>query len=255
MGMRVVADFGRADAQISTLQRVVRWLTKFAPALIGAGAVGWLLLLVIILRDDARLAIGLVSLVTVVTLTAVAVPHWVEGFSAEIRQHTQKRTAQAELTNTLETYLDDGWTLYHDVPVNDTTVSILTGTRGVYLLDLLFSEQAGQVKADKWLFRDEDGDWELSDNSPSRQARTKATQLQQQLETALPIRPRVVWAGSAVILLDEPKTPVWWLAQPEVMLRDLRARDEAVSAETLTQLNEKLEKLIEPTNANALFSM
>ena len=40
--------------------------------------------------------------------------------------------------------------------------------------------------------------------------------------TEVHINPRVVWAGSGGLVLNKPRVPVWQLARPEYMLKDLQ---------------------------------
>ncbi len=247
-GLQVVADFGRSAAHLDQLKRWVEWLTPLSPALIGAGLVGWVVTLLLYWRGDQPFASTLLVLVIIVSFAAIIVPYWMENLSAEITQRIQLRTAQNQLTTLLEKYLDDEWTLYHQFPIGNETVSLLVGTRGVYLLDLLFSTATAQVKADKWLFRDEDGNWNVSKISPTRKATQKALRLQRRLHnehSTLFVHPRVVWAGESVILLDEPTVPVWWLAQVEGMVKDLRQQNAEISAETIATIQTELEKIFE----------
>lgn len=252
-GLRVVADFGRSAQQLNQLKQWVGWLSPLSPALIGAGLVGWFVTLFLLWRGDQQMATTLLVIVIVVSFGAVAVPRWVEGFSAEITQHIQRRTAQEKLTFLLEKYLDGNWTLYHQLPSGDQFVSLLVGKDGIYLLDLLFSDQTAQVTGDKWLFRDAEDEWDVAQSSPTRLATEKAIQLQRRLskqDITVFVQPRVVWAGEGMILLDEPTIPVWWLAQVEGMVKDLRDSERVLSAETITQIHSALEKIIEERNAS-----
>ncbi len=253
-GLQVVAGFGRSTTTINRLKQLVGWLTPLSPALIGAGLVGWLVMLTLLWHGNQQLAATLLAIVIAVSFGGIMLSQWVGELSAEITRHTQLRTAQEQLASILDRYLDGNWTLYHSI--SSEAASLLVGRGGVYRLDLLFIGRVAQVQANKWLFRDEDGNWELSKDSPTRKATQKALQLQGQLSAeniSVHVQPRVVWAGEQPILLDEPATPVWWLAQAEGMLADLRQNSEGITDETIDRIQIKLEKIIEQARSDTLF--
>lgn len=112
------------------------------------------------------------------------------------------------------------------------------GPNGIFALEVKAYNGLYRNTGMKWQYKSF-GRWRLFTKNPTRQALTNALRLHDHLKqrgAEVHVNPRVVWAGSGRLLLDNPKVPIWQLATPDYLLKDLSKRRE-VSEHLLTSVN------------------
>ena len=213
-------------SQLSKLQRLRDGLRSLVPALYAAGAVGWVVVLVLQLTRAGTIGDGMLVVVAGVSLLALLMPRWALGISAETATAQRLLDGEQTLADQLQPYLDDEWTLYRNVslPKRASGLTVLVGPRSIYLLHLAGSADTVQNSREKWLRRDQDGNWQLWQGDPTADAQRLRTQLAAHLGRADCLA-RVVWCGDGILLTETPTVPVWQLNMMEPIW------DELISAE------------------------
>ena len=255
--MEIVGNNEFVVRQIERLRHVVKLLAPFQPAVLTASVAAWAFLAWVLWQRQFVVANWVTAVVAVLSVLALGVPRWVDALSAEANNHAKGLAGEQATANLLKKLLNSNWTLYQNVTLPDQLGDIdgiLVGTSGVFLLEIKTYSGIYQNSGSKWLQKTPDQAWELVKKSPTHQVQKNVERLTGWLlEQDLPIvvQPRLVWAGDGLILQEEPDVSFWLLNQEQVIVDELR-RGEAISAETIAQLNRCLKTRIETDNQHDL---
>jgi len=144
----------------------------------------------------------------------------------------------------LQDHLDGQWMLLRhlQLPGNRSNIhTVLTGPKGVFVLELTNYAEFTRNVGDQWQQRHE-GEWRDLEQNPTRRARQNAVNVREYLGqrgTSVRVTPYVVWAGSGRLLLENPSVKVWHLHSPHSIWKEIE-QCQPLPGEVLTRINAAL---------------
>lgn len=158
------------------------------------------------------------------------------------------RAGEEQLATFLRSHLNKEWGLYRNLLLPDgkgDMDAVLLGPGGIFALEVKAWNGTYRVTGTHWQKRIPSGGWWAVDSSPSGQALANARRLEAWLHSQGAINtvyPRVVWSGPGSVQLIRPTVPVWLLAKPTYIHREL-SQPQSLAPESRQQVAALLSRL------------
>lgn len=225
---------GNGDHLLHTAQRLHRLVKRLRPLLfvvVAAAIVGWLFIIVTALRESVFEFDLLFTLITLLTLTALALPWLIDQMRSDADAFERGYAGEQRVADFFAAHLNSNWALLRSLTLPGQTGDIdavLAGPTGVFCLEIKAYGGFVRNQGETWSRRVGDDGWQAIRPNPTEQLQTHHTDLMRFLhrhDVEIELQPRLVYAGDGVALVENPTLPVWDLNRGDEIIGDLVSAD------------------------------
>lgn len=197
--------------------------------------------------DPAYFAVS--GLLLVASLAATWLFPVIDSHEKREQDFGKGRAGEEAVAHFLREHLNGDWTLHRNLLLPDDKGDIdavLLGPGGLFVLEVKAWTGAYRVTGTRWHKRTPSGGWRSVSGSPSGQALANVRRLEVWLNAqgvCLTAHPRIVWAGPGSVQFIKSSVPVWLLAKPAYIHREMKPSN-SLSSESRRQIARALTRLV-----------